>query len=131
MAEPEPSPAPSPIATLPVDDGQATIRFRMPDGTDIGPIKYAQNITVLQLKESAVANWPKDKEAPKSTQDVKLILAGKVLENNKTVNDAKVPFGAAGAGVVTTMHLVVRPPASPKDSGELLVCMVLVDGGGR
>ncbi|PIN19384.1 hypothetical protein CDL12_07932 [Handroanthus impetiginosus] len=61
------------------------------------------------LKERIVAEWPKDKKiAPKAANDVKLISAGKILENNKTVAQCKMPFGELPKGVIT-MHAVVQP----------------------
>ncbi|XP_028785389.1 membrane-anchored ubiquitin-fold protein 3 isoform X2 [Neltuma alba] len=48
------------------------------------------------------------KIVPKAANDVKLINAGKILENNKTVGQCKVPFGDLPRGVIT-MHVVVQP----------------------
>ncbi|KAG9141944.1 hypothetical protein Leryth_009299 [Lithospermum erythrorhizon] len=39
---------------------------------------------------------------------MKLINAGKILENNKTVCQCKAPFGELPNGVIT-MHAVVQP----------------------
>ena len=59
-----------------------------------------------------------DKEhAPKTVNDVKLINAGKILENNKTVGESRVPIGELPGGVIT-MHVVVRPPVSDKNNGN-------------
>lgn len=48
------------------------------------------------------------KIVPKSANDVKLINAGKVLENNKTIAQCRMPFGELPGGVIT-MHVVVQP----------------------
>ncbi|KAA8538029.1 hypothetical protein F0562_027391 [Nyssa sinensis] len=70
------------------------IKFRLADGTDIGPTKYSPSTTVGSLKEKILAQWPKDKEnGPKAINDVKLINAGKILENNKTLADSRLPIG--------------------------------------
>ena len=59
-----------------------------------------------------------DKEnAPKSISDVKLINAGKILENNKTLADSRLPIGEL-PGAIITMHVVVRPPVSDENSGN-------------
>ncbi|KAF5204857.1 Membrane-anchored ubiquitin-fold protein [Thalictrum thalictroides] len=51
----------------------------------------------------------KDKKViPKTANDVKLISAGKILENQKTVSQCRVPFGEHPGGVIT-MHVVVQP----------------------
>ncbi|KAK9061650.1 hypothetical protein SSX86_018833 [Deinandra increscens subsp. villosa] len=84
------------------------LKFRLLDGSDIGPFQYSQASTVAMLKERIVAEWPKDKKgAPKSANDIKLINAGKILENNKTVGQCRTPFGELPKGVIT-MHAVVQ-----------------------
>ena len=49
-------------------------------------------------------------------KDVKLISAGKILENNRTVGDCKSPLCDIPGGV-TTMHVIVQPP--PLEKGVL------------
>ncbi|KAJ7556275.1 hypothetical protein O6H91_05G077100 [Diphasiastrum complanatum] len=86
------------------------LKFRLIDGTDIGPCKYELATTVQALKESILSQWPQEKEnGPKSVNDMKLINAGKILENNKTLAESRVPVGELPGGVIT-MHVVVRPP---------------------
>lgn len=90
------------------------LKFRLYDGTDIGPNKYALTTTVASLKESILSQWPKDKEhIPRVISDLKLINAGKILENNKTLAESRVPVGEI-PGTVVTMHVVVRAPAPEK-----------------
>ncbi|KAK1260016.1 Membrane-anchored ubiquitin-fold protein 3 [Acorus gramineus] len=85
------------------------LKFRLYDGTDIGPIHYAASSTVAMIKERIVSDWPRDKKIiPKVANDVKLISAGKILENHKTVAQCRVPFGELPGGVLT-MHVVVQP----------------------
>ncbi|KAG6400672.1 hypothetical protein SASPL_137514 [Salvia splendens] len=85
------------------------LKFRLYDGSDIGPFRYSPASTVAMLKERVVVEWPKDKKvSPKAANDVKLISAGKILENNKTVAQCKMPFGELPKGVIT-MHAVVQP----------------------
>ena len=55
---------------------------------------------------------------PKSINDVKLINAGKVLENGKTLSESRVMMGEIPGGVIT-MHVVLRP-ASEAKTGEAL-----------
>lgn len=55
---------------------------------------------------------------PKTINDVKLINAGKILDNNRTLAESRVPVGELPGGVIT-MHVVVRPPLSDKISGNL------------
>jgi hypothetical protein len=52
---------------------------------------------------------------PKAANDIKLINAGKILENNKTVGQCKVPFGEL-KGVIT-MHVVVQPSLAKSKTG--------------
>uniref|UniRef100_A0A0D9Z958 Membrane-anchored ubiquitin-fold protein n=1 Tax=Oryza glumipatula TaxID=40148 RepID=A0A0D9Z958_9ORYZ len=100
---------------------QFEIKFRLPDGTDIGPKRYPAASTVATLKESIVAQWPKaDKEkGPRTVNDLKLINAGKILENNKTLSECKSPI--CDFSGLTTMHVVVRAPTSDKQSTDKIV----------
>jgi len=85
------------------------LKFRLYDGTDIGPHKYAPAATIATLKESILAKWPQGKaNAPKTINDMKLINAGRILENNKTLADSRVPVGEVPGGVIT-MLVVVHP----------------------
>ncbi|PAN49088.1 hypothetical protein GQ55_9G438400 [Panicum hallii var. hallii] len=96
---------------------QFEIKFRLPDGTDIGPRRFPPASTVATLKETIIAQWPKDKEkGPRTVNDVKLINAGKILENNKTLSECKSPI--CDFSGMTTMHVVVRAPTSGKQSDK-------------
>ncbi|OAY58191.1 membrane-anchored ubiquitin-fold protein 3 isoform X2 [Manihot esculenta] len=95
------------------------LKFRLADGTDIGPSKYSPATTVATLKEKIIAEWPKDKEnGPKTVHDVKLINAGKILENNMTLVESRLPVGELPGGVIT-MHVVLRPPMPDKNNDKL------------
>ncbi|KAE8715433.1 Membrane-anchored ubiquitin-fold protein 1 [Hibiscus syriacus] len=94
------------------------LKFRLTDGTDIGPSKYSPTTTVASLKEKILAQWPQDKEnCPNTIQDVKLINGGKILENNSTVADCSLLVGELPGGVIT-MHVVLRLPLSNKSNGN-------------
>ncbi|XP_010425433.1 PREDICTED: membrane-anchored ubiquitin-fold protein 4 isoform X2 [Camelina sativa] len=85
------------------------LKFRLYDGSDVGPFQYSPTATVSMLKERIVSEWPKDKKiVPKSASDIKLINAGKILENGKTVAQCKAPFDDLPKSVIT-MHVVVQP----------------------
>lgn len=95
------------------------VKFRLADGNDIGPSKFSPTSTVGSLKERILAQWPKDREnGPKTINDVKLINAGKILENNKTLAESRTPVSEVPGGVIT-MHVVVRPPIADKKSDKL------------
>lgn len=53
---------------------------------------------------------------PRTVGDVKLINAGKILENNRTLGECKSPLVDV-AGGVTTMHVVVQPSSTDKGNG--------------
>lgn len=94
---------------------QLEIKFRLIDGTDIGPKSFPVAASVANLKESILAQWPKEREnGPRTVKDVKLISAGRILENNRTVGECRSPLGDVPGGV-TTMHVVVQPPAPEKE----------------
>ncbi|XVF21897.1 hypothetical protein REPUB_Repub12eG0128800 [Reevesia pubescens] len=85
------------------------LKFRIYDGTDVAHSTYASSMTVATLKQKIVAEWPQGKTVtPKSINDMKLIHAGKVLENNKTLADSRIIFGDLPVGVIT-MHVIVQP----------------------
>eukprot|EP00243_Klebsormidium_subtile_P004438 TRINITY_DN18417_c0_g1_i1.p3 TRINITY_DN18417_c0_g1~~TRINITY_DN18417_c0_g1_i1.p3 ORF type:complete len:118 (+),score=27.80 TRINITY_DN18417_c0_g1_i1:664-1017(+) len=98
--------------------GDVELKFRMTDGSDIGPNKYSSTETVQALKEAIIEKWPQGKEGcPKSIQDVKLIHAGKVLDNARTLGESRVPV--AETGNLITMHVVIRPQiAEPKAAAK-------------
>lgn len=50
---------------------------------------------------------------PRTVKDVKLISAGKILENNRTLGECQSPLCEIPGGV-TTMHVIVQPPSSDK-----------------
>ncbi|XP_013721816.1 membrane-anchored ubiquitin-fold protein 6 isoform X2 [Brassica napus] len=88
------------------------LKFRLADGTDIGPSKYSPSMTVSSLKEKIISQWPKDSEyIPLSVNDVKLITAGKILDNNRTLAESRLPVG-----VISTVHLLFPPPTLHKKS---------------
>ncbi|KAI4301352.1 hypothetical protein L6164_034640 [Bauhinia variegata] len=90
------------------------LKFRIYDGTDIAHNTYSSSTTVGSLKQKLVSEWPQGKTVtPKSISDVKLIHAGKVLDNNKTLADSRITFGDVPGGVIT-MHVVVQPPVAKK-----------------
>ncbi|XP_064960859.1 membrane-anchored ubiquitin-fold protein 4-like isoform X1 [Musa acuminata AAA Group] len=117
------------------------LKFRLYDGSDIGPIRYSSSSTIAMLKERIISEWPRDaqlacachltslhaiaaskpeletiepyfyhdkKIVPKVANDVKLISAGKILENSKTIAQCRSPFGEPPADGIT-MHVVVQP----------------------
>ncbi|CAA3002077.1 membrane-anchored ubiquitin-fold 6-like [Olea europaea subsp. europaea] len=95
------------------------LKFRLDDGSDIGPIKYSSSTTVGFLKEKIFTQWPKDKgNGPKSIDDLKLINAGMILENNRTLRESRLPLTEVPGGVIT-MHVVVRPPLPDKNTDKL------------
>eukprot|EP00249_Psilotum_nudum_P014393 c24799_g2_i3 orf=505-861(+) len=101
-------------------DEPLELKFRLHDGTDIGPNNYAPATTVATLKENILAQWPKDKEInPKTINDMKLINAGRILENNKTLGESRISIGELPGGIIT-MHVIVRPPVSDKANEKQL-----------
>lgn len=94
---------------------QLEIKFRLTDGSDIGPKSFPAATNVSTLKESILAQWPKEKDnGPRTVKDVKLISGGKILENGRTVGECRSPLCDIPGGV-TTMHVVVQPPSVEKE----------------
>ncbi|WVZ05945.1 hypothetical protein V8G54_019291 [Vigna mungo] len=65
------------------------LKFRLYDGSDMGPFRYSPASTVSMLKDRIFAE---------------------ILENNRTVGQCRVPLGELPKGVIITMHVVVQPP---------------------
>ncbi|XP_031286789.1 membrane-anchored ubiquitin-fold protein 1-like [Pistacia vera] len=94
---------------------QLEIKFRLTDGSDIGPKSFPTATSVATLKESILAQWPKGKDnGPRTVKDVKIISAGKILENSRTLGECQSPLCDIPGGV-TTMHVVVQPPSQEKE----------------
>ncbi|XP_052211417.1 membrane-anchored ubiquitin-fold protein 3-like isoform X3 [Diospyros lotus] len=106
------------------EDVQIELKFRIYDGTDMAHGTYPLSTTVVSLKQRLMADWPQDKSViPKSVSDIKLIHAGKFLENNKTLAESRVHFGDLPGGV-TTMHVVVQqPPITNKNTARLRISL--------
>ncbi|MFS7956424.1 putative Ubiquitin-like domain superfamily, UBL3-like, ubiquitin domain-containing protein [Helianthus anomalus] len=65
-------------------------------------------------------NFSSDKKGgPKSANDIKLINAGKILENSKTVGQCRTPFGELPKGVIT-MHAVVQMSLNKAKTGNYI-----------
>ncbi|KAL8266291.1 hypothetical protein R6Q59_003635 [Mikania micrantha] len=91
------------------------IKFRLIDGSDIGPKSFPAATSVATLKESILSLWPKDKEnGPKTVKDIKIISAGKILENSRTVAECRSLLYDVPGGV-TTMHVLVSQPPQEKE----------------
>ncbi|XP_042059000.1 membrane-anchored ubiquitin-fold protein 6-like [Salvia splendens] len=100
-------------------DGLVELKFRLADGSDIGPSKYSSATTVTTLKETIISQWPQDKEnRPESIDGIKLINAGKILENNRTLDESRTPLSEV-PGEVITMLVVVQSPLPDKHSDKL------------
>ncbi|XP_042024982.1 membrane-anchored ubiquitin-fold protein 2-like isoform X1 [Salvia splendens] len=88
---------------------QLEIKFRLTDGSDIGPRNFPVATSIATLKENIIAEWPREKEdGPHTVKDIKLISAGRVLENSRSVGECRSPLYDIPGGV-TTMHVVVQP----------------------
>ncbi|KAK1440787.1 hypothetical protein QVD17_06618 [Tagetes erecta] len=107
------------------------IKFRLIDGSDIGPKSFPAAASVATLKESIISQWPKEKaNAPRTVKDVKIISAGKILENNKTVGECRSGLCDVPGGI-TTMHVVVSQLPQEKekkatDSVKQKKCMCVI-----
>lgn len=93
------------------------LRLRHPNG-DLGPFEVQESQTVTQVKETAFTQWPAEgplsKENPTSAADLRILCAGKFLDNGKTLSDYRKEMGDPDAGTVVTMHVLVRPAYAGK-----------------
>ncbi|XP_042019683.1 membrane-anchored ubiquitin-fold protein 2-like [Salvia splendens] len=83
--------------------------------------------SIATLKENIIAEWPTEKEDwPHTVKDIKLISAGRVLENSRSVGECRSQLYDIPGGV--TMHVVVqthetKPQTDPKQSK--CACVIL------
>lgn len=45
------------------DEDLIELKFRLYDGTDIGPIRYSASSTVAMLKERIISEWPRGRSS--------------------------------------------------------------------
>ncbi|KAG0476763.1 hypothetical protein HPP92_013604 [Vanilla planifolia] len=103
------------------DEDLTEIKFRLFDGSDIGPMQCSATSTVASIKSRILAEWPKDKKiTPKVASDIKLVSAGKILENCKTIAQYRTPFGELPGGIIT-MHVVVQPSLAKSKTEKSVV----------
>lgn len=76
---------------------------------------------ICDLAKYYVLIFPDKKIAPKSANDIKLINAGKILENSKTVGQCRMPFGELSKAVIT-MHVVVQQSVPKAKTGNFSLC---------
>nr|DAD34986.1 TPA_asm: hypothetical protein HUJ06_005626 [Nelumbo nucifera] len=73
-------------------------------------------------------NWlsssAEKENGPKTVKDLKIISAGKILENNRTLRECKSPIYGLPGGVIT-MHVIVQH-RSDRISGILQDFLMLV-----
>lgn len=62
---------------------------------------------------------------PKLANDIKLISAGKILDNSKTISQCRPSFGELPGGVIT-MHVVVQPSSAKSKTGKQNLVYILL-----
>ncbi|KAH8965689.1 hypothetical protein BDL97_04G129000 [Sphagnum fallax] len=84
----------------------------------LGDFHTFESLRMPWLLNPISASFETGKEnGPKTTNDMKLINAGKILENDKTLAESRVAVGELPGGVIT-MHVIVRPLTSDKASAR-------------
>ncbi|XP_039061814.1 membrane-anchored ubiquitin-fold protein 3-like [Hibiscus syriacus] len=105
-------------STVAQGEGLIELRFRLCDRKDIARGNYEPSMSVSTLKEKIVAEWPQgNKVTPESINDLKLIHAGKVLRNNKTLACCTKKVGDFPDDVIT-MHVLAQPAKSKRKTAN-------------
>ncbi|CAN7080001.1 unnamed protein product [Brassica oleracea var. botrytis] len=94
------------------------LKFRLADGIDI--VYYI----IKRLYCGKKIDDRNSENIPKTVNDVKLINAAKILDNNRTLAESRLPVGEL-PGMVITMHVVLRPPTSDKKRGKCFFAFLL------
>ncbi|KAL4424544.1 hypothetical protein ABPG77_010124 [Micractinium sp. CCAP 211/92] len=96
---------------------EATVRFRHTLG-DVGPFPFPLSSPIGDLKAKLLEAWPTEgalaAERPASEAEIKLICAGKFMDNNVVLGSLQHVLGEPGSDVIVTMHIVLRPPQPQK-----------------
>mmetsp|Transcript_47698 Transcript_47698/g.78932 ORF Transcript_47698/g.78932 Transcript_47698/m.78932 type:complete len:109 (-) Transcript_47698:52-378(-) len=89
-----------------------TIRFIGPDLPSEFTISVDCQAGILQVKEAALAQWPSGMPAPAAIQQLRIIHAGRILTDDKSLKDCRV-----AENETTAMHLVIKAAdLKPSDS---------------
>mmetsp|Transcript_31864 Transcript_31864/g.75073 ORF Transcript_31864/g.75073 Transcript_31864/m.75073 type:complete len:116 (-) Transcript_31864:170-517(-) len=89
------------------------IKFMFADAVTMEE-EFGDGITILACKQALIMKWPAEKDKVGGPEDLKVIYSGKVLDNDKTFEDYKVPRGSQ-----VIMHIQPRPPqAQPEKKAE-------------
>jgi hypothetical protein len=90
---------------------QFEIKFRLPDGTDIGPRRFPPASTVATLKETIIAQWPKGESPHARCRGRRERKRRLVLSTGEWRWSCAIGIGAAVAFLGRILPLE-RPPSS-------------------
>uniref|UniRef100_A0A0E0J6J5 UBL3-like ubiquitin domain-containing protein n=1 Tax=Oryza nivara TaxID=4536 RepID=A0A0E0J6J5_ORYNI len=103
-----------------VPGGPSTRRRAPPPSPPPSPRSRSSSSLGGRKEPTLPGYLPGNKEiTPKTVNDLKLINAGRILENNRTLVESRVRVEVPGG--VITMHVVVHPPQSDKNSGDMQI----------
>ncbi|KAL3531424.1 hypothetical protein ACH5RR_010746 [Cinchona calisaya] len=103
------------------EEEQVQLKFRIYDGTDIGHGTYPTSTFIDVLRDKLFHEWPQDKSVkPDSADDIRLIHAGRFLEDGRTLAQSMIHIDDILVGVIT-MHVVVQPGNNGKNASCELV----------
>mmetsp|Transcript_35574 Transcript_35574/g.57537 ORF Transcript_35574/g.57537 Transcript_35574/m.57537 type:complete len:136 (+) Transcript_35574:178-585(+) len=94
------------------EDGKpvAELRFLIVENGKSITLRFSKTVTISFVKNKLIEQWPREipgLEPVRNADAIKLIYAGKVLENGRTLEEYNIKENER-----STLHLVIRPPAS-------------------
>lgn len=95
------------------EQDQIEVKFRLTDGSDIGPISYSASTTVSSVK-CIIAQWPTEKENAPRTERCQSNKRRKSIGESRPVSECVFPTYHASNGI-TTMHVVIQQPFVEKE----------------
>jgi len=81
----------------------ATLRLLSPDLLQPLSLAVEPTMTILQVKESIMAQWPAGAAVTPTQAQLRIIHQGKFLTDDKKLSDCKV-----AAGETTAMHIALK-----------------------
>jgi hypothetical protein len=78
-------------------------------------LAFEPSTTIARVKELAWNSWPADwqDERPPAPSYLRVLYLGRMLQDDETLSNLKLPVSSSTSPLATIMHLSIRPYALP------------------